>query len=582
MTIKVFKAADLKEAMAMVKDELGSDAVILNTKRYREGGFLGLNSKEIVEVTAAIDDEPRTKPRQRTTRTTRKKAPSSMITPTPSKPTAQYGDFPEESEKTTAPVRRVKQPIGATRRKTADGSVRRRLPQVATYAEPNLLPGDKRDIPSVLAPTRPVVRPERPENSVTGIQIQEKPTVRKRPAPRHRVVSIPIEDLNNDEALAAIAQGVKVKVPVRAVKKKSAPPPPVFTDESLAAALSGQPIAPVSQETYELHVENSESPVLVDKEVQPAVENPPQEPVMPEVNAQVKENTESGEKNTKILALEKELAEMRAQLQQIMGDGGTSEPEVETLKDRLMEHDVAESVIDDMTARLSEESLKVEGASEDALLILAGYLKNRVGFASGIELKPGHPKIVALIGTTGVGKTTTLAKIAARFVLEKGVSAAMITADTYRISAVEQLKTYSDIIGLPLEIVYSPAELKTAIRKFRDKQLILIDTAGRSQNNEFQMSELIEFLKVEPSIEKHLVLSSTTKSRDLEMILDKFAPCNPDRLIFTKLDETNSRGLILNLLLKRSLPISYLTNGQSVPDDIVPADAEQLSKILLE
>jgi flagellar biosynthesis protein FlhF len=146
---------------------------------------------------------------------------------------------------------------------------------------------------------------------------------------------------------------------------------------------------------------------------------------------------------------------------------------------------------------------------------------------------------------------------------------------------VEQLKTYSDIIGLPLEIVYSPNELKVAIHKHRDKDLILIDTAGRSQHNEYQMKELQDFLAVDSRIEKHLVMSATTKHRDAEEILEKFSVCKPDRVIFTKTDETSSVGLILNLLSKRDIAVSFLTNGQSVPDDIIPATPAELARLLL-
>ena len=159
---------------------------------------------------------------------------------------------------------------------------------------------------------------------------------------------------------------------------------------------------------------------------------------------------------------------------------------------------------------------------------------------------------------------------------------ALITADTYRISAVEQLKTYSDIIGLPLEIVYSPVELRNAIRKFRTKGLILIDTAGRSQHNDFQMQELVELLAVEPSIEKHLVLSATTKEKDAMDVMDRFAPVKPDRLLFTKTDETETFGTVINLISNRRTPVSYLTNGQSVPDDIEAAGAETLARLLLK
>lgn len=477
MRIKVFKAADLKEAMAMVKDELGSDAVILHTKRYREGGFLGLNSKEIVEVTAAVDDEPRTpKPRQRQTRSPRSKPQSASMSR--SKAATHYNSPAARPE---VPKNPAAVPVPAEVPETKP--VRRRTKQVATYAEPNLLPGfePKKEIRSVMAPMRPVRKPIVVEPAAGPVEI-----------------------------------------------------PPVQTE--------ALPAVPVSRP------------------------------------AAVQQNDE---KDDKIQALEHELAEMKAMLSQVMGQttGVEKQP---SLREILTGQEVAGDVLEDMQKMMSGTGLEAEGKSDAAHIALTGYLQNRFNFTGGIELKPGHSKLVALIGTTGVGKTTTLAKIAARFVLEKGVSAAMITADTYRISAVDQLKTYSDIIGLPLEIVYSPAELKTAIRKFRDKQLVLIDTAGRSQNNEFQMNELVEFLQVEPAMEKHLVLSATTKSRDVETILDKFAPCGPDRLIFTKLDETVSRGLILNLLFKRQMAISYFTNGQSVPDDILPSQAALLAKFLLE
>ena len=458
MRIKVFKAADLKEAMAMVKDELGADAVILHTKRYREGGFLGYNSKEVVEVTAALEDEPKQKPRQRTARATRSKPQSAPMSVRPKKVVSQYA---------TATATEKRQPAKRSR-------------QVATYAEPNLIPMEalppKRTIPSVMAKTRPVKVP---------VVLEQAPE------------------------------------PKRASQKV------------------------VSQQVVEKIIDTS-----------------------------------NAEKDGKILALEQELAEMKSMLQQVMG--GAKDSDIVTLQDILKKQEVAPEVLEDMLKTMPGMSLMLEGKSEEASKTLSKYINNKIGCTDGITLKQGQPTIVALIGTTGVGKTTTLAKIAARFVLEKGVSAALITADTYRISAVEQLKTYSDIIGLPLEIVYSPAELKTAIRKFHSKQLILIDTAGRSQNNEFQMKELTEFIEVEPEMEKHLVLSATTKDRDIEMILDKFSVCKPDCLIFTKLDETASYGPIINMLYKRQLPLSYITNGQSVPDDIVPVKPEVLTKLLLE
>ena len=287
----------------------------------------------------------------------------------------------------------------------------------------------------------------------------------------------------------------------------------------------------------------------------------------------------SPEDAEKIHKLEDELAQMKTLLAQVMSK---DQPQGKvSIQEALRRQEVDESILKDMAARLPAGDTLLDSLDARAADVLAEYLGKTMNFSEGITLNKHGVRIVALIGATGVGKTTTLAKIAARFVLDHNIRAALITADTYRISAVEQLKTYSDIIGLPLEIVYSPDELKVAIHKHRDKDLILIDTAGRSQHNEYQMNELQDFLAVHSHIERHLVMSATTKQRDAADILEKFSVCNPDCVIFTKTDETSSVGIILNLLADKGIALSFLTNGQSVPDDIVPATPENLAELLL-
>ena len=209
---------------------------------------------------------------------------------------------------------------------------------------------------------------------------------------------------------------------------------------------------------------------------------------------------------------------------------------------------------------------------------IIGYFKSN----DGIKVGNYACKKVALIGPTGVGKTTTLAKLAARFTLENNLSVAFITSDTYRIAAVEQLRTYANILNIPLEVVYSSEEMHDAIEKHRDKQLLLIDTAGRSQYNDEQMQELKDLLAIDDTIETHLVLSSTTKHQDAVDIVDRFSCCASDSIIFTKIDEARNIGTIFNIMYKfPTLSISYITNGQSVPDDIQPAQAGKLAEMLL-
>ena len=294
------------------------------------------------------------------------------------------------------------------------------------------------------------------------------------------------------------------------------------------------------------------------------------------VNKTVEDSPESQDK---IRRLENEIAQMKALLAQVMGKDGNRGSI--SLHEALRRQEINEEILNSMAAQVEAGETLADSQSREAKATLTKFLNENMNCSEGIKLNRHGVRIAALLGTTGVGKTTTLAKIAAKFVLEQGISAALITADTYRISAVEQLRTYSDILGLPLEIVYTPAELSKAINKHRNKDLILIDTAGRSQYNEFQMKELQEFLRANPRIEKHVVLSTTTKSSDAIDILEKFSVCEPDKVIFTKTDETASLGLILNLLYKQKLSLSYITNGQSVPDDIIPASSEVLADLLL-
>ena len=286
------------------------------------------------------------------------------------------------------------------------------------------------------------------------------------------------------------------------------------------------------------------------------------------------------EEQEKIQRLEDEIAHMKALLAEVLGKeskkGGIS------LHEALRRQEVDEDILTEMATHAGAGDTLVDSKSSRAKMTLTAYLNEHLRFSDGIKLNRHGVRLVALLGTTGVGKTTTLAKIAAKFVLEHGVNAALITADTYRISAVDQLKTYSDILGLPLEIVYTPEELKAAIEKHKHKELVLIDTAGRSQQNVQQMRELEEFLRVNTRIEKHLVISATTKLTDAQEIINRFSAVNPEKIIVTKIDETASLGMIVNLMRNKKLALSYITTGQSVPDDIELATAEIFTDLILQ
>ena len=208
----------------------------------------------------------------------------------------------------------------------------------------------------------------------------------------------------------------------------------------------------------------------------------------------------------------------------------------------------------------------------------------KFGQPKTIELAGKKPNVVFFIGPTGVGKTTTIAKIASKYKVEYNRKVAFITADTYRIAATEQLRVYANILDAPMSIVYSVDEINEAIEKYMDYDLIFVDTAGFSHKNEQQrtdMKKLLDGVNEEFRKEVYLVLSATTKYNDLMDIVDIYREISNYKLIFTKLDETSSYGNLLNIKLYADADLSYVTNGQNVPDDIEVFDTQKIVKQLL-
>lgn len=256
---------------------------------------------------------------------------------------------------------------------------------------------------------------------------------------------------------------------------------------------------------------------------------------------------------------------------------------VRILYSTLLKNEVNEKYVNQILDEI--EKFIRPGNSVDVILSnVYQKLILRFGQPKTIDLSGSKPKILFFVGPTGVGKTTTIVKIASKYKVEYDKKVAFITADTYRIAATEQLRVYANILDAPMAIAYSQAELNDSIAKFEDYDLVFVDTAGFSHKNEKQrndMKTLLGGVSEEYNREVYLVLSATTKYMDLLDIVDSYREIADYKLIFTKLDETTTYGNLLNIKLYSGADLSYTTNGQNVPDDIEVFDTQKIVKKLL-
>ena len=243
-----------------------------------------------------------------------------------------------------------------------------------------------------------------------------------------------------------------------------------------------------------------------------------------------------------------------------------------------LEEKFARRVVLEAQKNISEEDLQNFSYVK---IFLARMLMKIIKTTNGIENIEQSQKIVSLIGPTGVGKTTTAAKICSEQILQYKRKVALITVDTMRIAAVEQLRAYAKVINVPLSIVSDKVELDRAISSYADYDVIVIDTGGCSQRDETQMFELRDIFDERGRLHNILVLSATTKDSDTNEITRKFGSMPLDSIVFTKLDESSSYGSIFNHAIRFKKPVSYLTTGQNVPEDIELATKERLVDLLL-
>lgn len=513
MQVKEFEAYTLKECLQLVRDALGPDAVILETRKFRKGGLLGWGARDAVCIVAATG-----------------------ITVQDDFSFSRNGS--RNAASSSAPANG-----GAARSPAQNGSdqavvnASRALPTEAVVSAPAVNPapapagiGSARHLyaRSAAAQTTP-----RPTNGAVALEERES-----RPAaaetPRQERSAPPVQERKQETETRAPATAAATRLDMERLASLER------TMREIRDTLNA--LQQQHQETEERTVSavvSAVTPAVVSAIV-PAVAS-----AVPAAPSRVVETAFPG------------------------------------LYDRMIQRGVSEALAHDLIDSLPD----FKEWSEEARLPLAEtalreIIAHRLPEGGAIRLTLGRLKAVALIGPTGVGKTTTIAKLAAHFALLENRKVALLTVDTYRIAAVEQLKIYSQIIDIPIAVAYSKEDVVKAVDQFKSYDLLLIDTAGRSQNNIMQIGELKTLLE-DVQCETHLVLSAPIKESDMLVAAERFAAARLDRMIFTKLDETSTYGSLLNVADRTGLPLSYLTNGQKVPEDLMVAEPGPLADLIL-
>ena len=255
---------------------------------------------------------------------------------------------------------------------------------------------------------------------------------------------------------------------------------------------------------------------------------------------------------------------------------------IRMIYNKLLSNEVEEVFANKLISEI-ESVIKPDSDVKTVLSNVYQKLVLKLGQTQTIKITEGKTRFIFFIGPTGVGKTTTIAKLASSLKLGLKAKVALFTADTYRLAAIDQLRSYASILNIPLKVIYSETEMKEAMEDFSGYDAVLIDTAGRTLKNKEQRDDIEKLIFSVPEDKRdvYLVLSATTKYKDLVTITEGYSEISSYNLIFTKLDETDCIGNILNVRMLTEAPLSYSTNGQNVPDDICRINPQSIAKQLL-
>ena len=604
MRLKTFRAFTLAEALDAVHDDLGRDAAVLHTRTFRRGGFLGIGGREVVEVIAS-EGHPETSILPAVTRP-RSSADSPAID-------GEGSDAPESSAEPAAPIA-----AGVSARARAAYSSTRASAGATEVGEPSAseaTPESSDDVAPVTsaslevdrARTRSLARAmalrlERQQAARTAAGVSNADDLVGGGQPPEPVTSpaiatattpaSPLDVQRRDEPATSKSESFIIGpggllVPDDA--PGSEPDPRVVELDS--PRLAPDPVTGVpTMATDGFIAEQVPAIALPSEEAEePAAEaslpdQPKEEPIAPAKPAAAESPAPS------------ELDAIRRTVGRVLADGESfdtvSAPSVTGVPDPLadayaalvaqeLSRDLAERVVASLESSLDENARRDPARVRAAMLHEIADLVPTSESLESARPRDGRPRTIAFVGPTGVGKTTTLAKIAATLVIREKLSVGLVTADTYRISAVDQLRTYAEILGARLEVASDPTEMRAAIERCGDLDAVLVDTPGRSQNDADRLAELRAIVDAARPHETHLVLSGTASERVLLREAEAFSSLGPDRVVLTKLDEAVAFGMLVSVVRRIGRRISWMTTGQEVPRDIEQATGSRLADLVL-
>lgn len=583
MRLKTFRAFSLDEALEAVHADLGTDAAILHTRTFRRGGLFGIGGRELVEVIASEVE------------------PDTSVLPGVTRPSESV---PVEATNIDAPVSGPDPLVESrARRAYAAGSPAGSLtgaPVVTedtATVEPSLSSGSlvvDRERTRALARAMEIrLERQRAAREAAGVAgpddlVGEEPTSVSVPVAESPVAPESSPSITRESEPAATSFVIGPGGVLQAEEEAEASPRVVALETTIVTPDSthGMPVATIEADAP---VEVVPEPVVASAmpiETEAIVDRPASssEEAIPNIGTPEgcadRELDSIGETVQRVLDQDIRLvAEPSSRHEPTFGDPLASA--YAELIGQEFTKDLADRVLGSLEASLDDQARRDPLEVRKALLQEIADLVPTEESLEVVVPRDGRPRTIAFVGPTGVGKTTTLAKIAATLSLRDGLKVGLVTADTYRISAVEQLKTYAEILGCRLEVAGDPAAMRRVLADCEGLDAVLIDTPGRSQNDTDSLAELRAIMDAARPHETHLVLAGTAAERVLLREAEAFAGLGPDRVVLTKLDEAVAFGMLVSVVRRIGRRISWVTTGQEVPKDVEWATGSRIADLVL-